>query len=76
MVTFVGMDLKLLERRLAELGQPAYRAGQVWEWTARGVAGYDAMTNLPARAARRARGGRAVLDARGRGGAARRATAP
>ena len=41
------MDLKHLDDRLAELGQPAYRARQVWEWAARGTAGYDAMTNLP-----------------------------
>src|SRR5207247_10549614 len=27
--------------------RPAYRARQVWEWTARGVAGYEAMTSLP-----------------------------
>jgi 23S rRNA (adenine2503-C2)-methyltransferase len=39
------MDLRLLDRTLA--GQPAYRARQVWEWTARGAAGYEAMTNLP-----------------------------
>ncbi|HKY23530.1 MAG TPA: 23S rRNA (adenine(2503)-C(2))-methyltransferase RlmN [Gaiella sp.] len=42
------MDLALLERRVAELGQPSYRARQVWEWTARGADGYRAMTNLPA----------------------------
>jgi 23S rRNA (adenine2503-C2)-methyltransferase len=41
------VDLKLVEQRMAELGQPGYRAHQVWEWTARGVAGYEAMTNLP-----------------------------
>ena len=41
------MDLELLDRTLADLGEPSYRAGQVWEWTARGAAGYDAMTNLP-----------------------------
>ena len=41
------MDLDLLARTLAELGQPAYRARQVWEWTAKGVPGYHAMTNLP-----------------------------
>jgi 23S rRNA (adenine2503-C2)-methyltransferase len=41
------MDLQLLERALAELGQPAFRAGQVWEWTARGATSYDEMTNLP-----------------------------
>ena len=42
------MDLDLLDATLAELGQPAYRGGQVWEWAARGAAGYDEMTNLPA----------------------------
>ena len=42
------MDLALLERTLADRGEPAYRARQVWEWTARGVTGYDEMTNVPA----------------------------
>ena len=42
------MDLTALERTLAERGEPAYRARQVWEWTARGVAGYEEMTNVPA----------------------------
>jgi 23S rRNA (adenine2503-C2)-methyltransferase len=41
------MDRALLEQRLAERGEPAYRAGQVWEWAARGADGYGAMTNLP-----------------------------
>ena len=41
------MDLRLLELALAERGEPAFRAGQVWQWAARGGAGYDAMTNLP-----------------------------
>ncbi|HEY3541673.1 MAG TPA: 23S rRNA (adenine(2503)-C(2))-methyltransferase RlmN [Gaiellaceae bacterium] len=41
------MDLLLLESMLRERGEPAYRAAQVWDWTARGAAGYDAMTNLP-----------------------------
>jgi 23S rRNA (adenine2503-C2)-methyltransferase len=41
------MDLALLEQALSERGEPAFRARQVWEWTARGAAGYDAMTNLP-----------------------------
>lgn len=43
------MDLALLDRTLTDLGQPAFRAKQVWEWTAKGAAGYDEMTNLPAR---------------------------
>jgi 23S rRNA (adenine2503-C2)-methyltransferase len=42
------MDLELLDRTLTDLGQPAFRAKQVWEWTARGADGYGAMTNLPA----------------------------
>ncbi|HYI75365.1 MAG TPA: 23S rRNA (adenine(2503)-C(2))-methyltransferase RlmN [Gaiellaceae bacterium] len=41
------MDLALLERTLAERGAPAYRARQVWEWTARGVTAYENMTTLP-----------------------------
>jgi 23S rRNA (adenine2503-C2)-methyltransferase len=41
------MDFGLLERTLAELGQPAYRARQVWRWAAQGARGYDDMTNLP-----------------------------
>ena len=41
------MDLDLLDTTLQELGQPAYRAGQVWAWAASGAPGYDAMTNLP-----------------------------
>ena len=42
------MDLALLEQTLADAGEPRFRAKQVWEWTARGAAGYDEMTNLPA----------------------------
>ena len=41
------MDLDLLERRVAELGEPGYRARQAWNWAASGASGYDAMTNLP-----------------------------
>ena len=41
------MDLALLEASLRERGEPAYRAAQIWEWTARGASGYAAMTNLP-----------------------------
>ena len=43
------MDLELLDRRLGELGEPAYRAGQIWRWTAQGAAGFDEMTDVPAR---------------------------
>ena len=40
------MDLALLERTLADTGEPPFRARQVWEWAARGANGYDEMTNL------------------------------
>lgn len=42
------MDLALLHSTLTELGQPAFRARQVWRWTASGAPGYEAMTDLPA----------------------------
>ena len=42
------MDLALLETALGERAEPAYRARQVWEWAARGVKGYEEMTNVPA----------------------------
>ncbi len=42
------MDLALLSELLADRGQPAYRARQVWDWAAGGATGYDAMTNIPA----------------------------
>jgi 23S rRNA (adenine2503-C2)-methyltransferase len=41
------MELALLERALADRGEPAYRARQVWEWTVRGAASYEEMTTLP-----------------------------
>ena len=43
-----AVDLTLLDDRLAALGQPRFRARQVWAWTARGAGGYDEMTDLPA----------------------------
>lgn len=41
------MDTSLLEAALDARGEPAYRARQVWEWTARGATGYEEMSNLP-----------------------------
>jgi len=41
------MDLELLERSLAERGEPPFRARQVWRWAARGAASYEEMTDLP-----------------------------
>jgi 23S rRNA (adenine2503-C2)-methyltransferase len=40
------VDFKLLERTLADRGERAFRARQVWEWAARGAGGSDEMTNV------------------------------
>ncbi len=41
------MDLAELERRLDEVGEPPYRARQIWRWLAAGVGSFEEMTNLP-----------------------------
>jgi len=41
------VDLNLLERTLADRGEPRYRAGQVWRWAARGAGDFSAMSDLP-----------------------------
>jgi 23S rRNA (adenine2503-C2)-methyltransferase len=41
------MDLDLLSRTLAELGQPSYRLGQIWKWASQGATSYAEMTDLP-----------------------------
>jgi 23S rRNA (adenine2503-C2)-methyltransferase len=41
------MDTQLLKQTLTDLGEPGYRARQVWRWTAQGAEGFDAMTDLP-----------------------------
>src|SRR5512133_955007 len=45
--TLANVDRALLQLHLREHGEPPYRAGQVWDWAARGAAGYEQMTNLP-----------------------------
>jgi len=42
------VDLERLDQALTDRGEPGYRSAQVWEWAARGAAGYEEMTNLPA----------------------------
>jgi len=42
-----SIDRALLDKTLAEAGEPAFRATQVWEWVARGASSYEEMTNLP-----------------------------
>jgi 23S rRNA (adenine2503-C2)-methyltransferase len=41
------MDLDLLRGVLDGAGEPAYRVKQAWAWQARGVRGWDEMTDLP-----------------------------
>ena len=46
------MNLKSLTREeigdiLKGLGQPAFRAGQIFTWLHKGVRSYEEMTNLP-----------------------------
>jgi 23S rRNA (adenine2503-C2)-methyltransferase len=41
------MDLELLDSTLAGLGEPKFRARQVWDWAARGARSYEEMTNVP-----------------------------
>jgi 23S rRNA (adenine2503-C2)-methyltransferase len=42
------MDLQLLDQTLADREEPRFRARQIWAWAARGAAGYEEMTDLPA----------------------------
>ena len=43
----VSMTLPELEADLAALGEPKYRARQVYEWLGRGVRDFGEMSNLP-----------------------------
>lgn len=44
----LSMDLPELTAAVKEMGQPAYRAGQIFSWLHKsGVASFDEMTNLP-----------------------------
>jgi 23S rRNA (adenine2503-C2)-methyltransferase len=42
------MDLQLLDQTLADHGEPAFRARQIWRWAAAGAECFQEMTNLPA----------------------------
>ena len=42
-----SMTLPEIGAVLKELGQPAFRAKQVYTWLHKGVRSYDEMTNLP-----------------------------
>ena len=41
-----SMTLPEMQAALKELGQPAFRAKQVYTWLHKGVRSYDEMTNL------------------------------
>jgi len=41
------MDLDLLQRTLDELGEPPFRARQVWRWASQGATSFESMTDLP-----------------------------
>ena len=41
------MDLELLQGTLDDLGEPGYRARQVWRWASQGVGKFADMTDLP-----------------------------
>jgi len=43
------VDLNLLTIKLEALGEPAFRARQIWRWAAQGAPGYAAMTDVPLR---------------------------
>ena len=41
-----SMTLRELTQELKNLGEPAFRAGQVFSWLHRGARSFDEMTNL------------------------------
>jgi 23S rRNA (adenine2503-C2)-methyltransferase len=43
------MEFDLLRDTLDDLGEPAFRARQIWKWTAQGAASFESMTNIPKR---------------------------
>ena len=47
MKSLKSMTAQEIGQVLKELGQPAFRAGQVFSWLHKGVSSYDEMTNLP-----------------------------
>ena len=57
MIDIKSMDLAELTAYVQSLGQPAFRAGQVFQWLHRGVRSFEEMSNLPKAPAGAARGG-------------------
>ena len=46
MTDIKSMTMEELTHTLREMGQPAFRGGQVFTWLHRGAVSFDAMTNL------------------------------
>ena len=47
-IGLIGLDRASFQSTLSELGEPAYRAKQIWHWLYyRGARTFDEMTNLP-----------------------------
>ena len=47
MVDLKSMTMEEMTAFFKELGQPAFRAKQVFQWLHRGAASFEEMTNLP-----------------------------
>lgn len=47
MTDLKSMTIEEMEAMLKTMGQPSFRAGQVFSWLHRGVTSFDEMTNLP-----------------------------
>lgn len=47
MIDLKSMDLEEMSAYFKEMGQPAFRAKQVFQWLHRGVTSFDEMSNLP-----------------------------
>ncbi len=46
MVNLKDLEYSELEEFLAELAEPSFRAGQIFEWLSKGVTSFDEMTNI------------------------------
>ncbi len=47
MINLKSMTRAEMEGLMKELGEPAFRAGQIFQWLHRGAASFEEMTNLP-----------------------------
>lgn len=44
-----SMNLSELEQMLTDLGEPKFRAGQIFQWLQAGIEDFDEMTNIPSK---------------------------